>query len=63
MTYHARIYTHILFLYFVRLTPLREKWADIYTPIAEHMKLQIRYNPNRKCIEMKVIQNIKTFAV
>jgi len=36
-----------------RQTPLQKQWMDIYTPIVEHMKLQIRYNPKRKVIEIR----------
>ncbi|GAB5363229.1 hypothetical protein AAMO2058_000865800 [Amorphochlora amoebiformis] len=36
-----------------RYTPLRENWAKIYDPIAKHMKLQIKFNPKKRCVEMK----------
>eukprot|EP00468_Gymnochlora_sp_CCMP2014_P002832 CAMPEP_0167750672 /NCGR_PEP_ID=MMETSP0110_2-20121227/6124_1 /TAXON_ID=629695 /ORGANISM="Gymnochlora sp., Strain CCMP2014" /LENGTH=190 /DNA_ID=CAMNT_0007636025 /DNA_START=67 /DNA_END=639 /DNA_ORIENTATION=+ len=36
-----------------RYTPLRENWPKIYEPVAKHMKLQIRFNPKKKCVEMK----------
>ncbi|KAJ5071015.1 RNA-binding protein pno1 [Anaeramoeba ignava] len=36
-----------------RLTPLRNNWMEIYTPIVEQMKLQIRYNPNQRTVELK----------
>ncbi len=36
-----------------RITPLRNAWMDIYTPIAEHMKLQIRFNTFTKHIELQ----------
>ncbi len=37
-----------------RMTPLRTDWPNIMTPVVTHMKLQIRVNPEGRCIEMKV---------
>ncbi len=37
-----------------RYTPLRDQWMDIYTPVVEQMLLQIRFNPKRRCVELKV---------
>ena len=42
------------FLFDCRYTPLREQWMEIYTPIVEQMQLQIRFNPKRRCVEIKV---------
>lgn len=36
-----------------RYTPLRDQWMDIYTPVVEQMLLQIRFNPKRRCVELK----------
>ena len=36
-----------------RFTPLKTNWEDIYRPIVEHMKLQIRFNPKMKCVELR----------
>ncbi len=36
-----------------RMTPLRKNWEKIVTTIVENMKLQIRMNTKRKCVEMK----------
>lgn len=36
-----------------RLTPLREQWEQLMTPIVEYLKLQIRFNPKTRSIEMK----------
>eukprot|EP00455_Lapot_gusevi_P047908 TRINITY_DN6555_c0_g1_i1.p2 TRINITY_DN6555_c0_g1~~TRINITY_DN6555_c0_g1_i1.p2 ORF type:complete len:243 (+),score=77.10 TRINITY_DN6555_c0_g1_i1:112-840(+) len=36
-----------------RFTPLKENWMQIYEPIVEHMKLQIRFNPKRRAVELK----------
>eukprot|EP00388_Colpodella_angusta_P020694 GDKJ01051996.1.p1 GENE.GDKJ01051996.1~~GDKJ01051996.1.p1 ORF type:complete len:266 (-),score=74.26 GDKJ01051996.1:130-927(-) len=35
-----------------RYTPLRNHWMDLITPIVENLKLQIRMNQKRKCIEV-----------
>lgn len=37
-----------------RLTPLKSQWMEIYKPIVEYMKLQIRYNVKKRCIELRV---------
>lgn len=36
-----------------RLTPLRESWLKIYTPLVEHLKVQVRFNPKTRCVEMR----------
>lgn len=36
-----------------RYTPLRKQWNLIYQPIVEHMKLQIRFNPKMRVVELK----------
>eukprot|EP01123_Difflugia_compressa_P008946 TRINITY_DN2844_c0_g1_i1.p1 TRINITY_DN2844_c0_g1~~TRINITY_DN2844_c0_g1_i1.p1 ORF type:complete len:270 (+),score=70.91 TRINITY_DN2844_c0_g1_i1:73-810(+) len=36
-----------------RLHPLKQHWLDIYQPIVEHMKLQIRFNTTTKCVELR----------
>lgn len=36
-----------------RMTPLKNKWMDIYTPIVTHMKLQIRMNTQSRQVEIK----------
>lgn len=37
-----------------RYTPLKQHWMEIYQPIVEHMKLQIRFNPRKRCVELRV---------
>eukprot|EP00004_Rigifila_ramosa_P025956 TRINITY_DN7893_c0_g1_i1.p1 TRINITY_DN7893_c0_g1~~TRINITY_DN7893_c0_g1_i1.p1 ORF type:complete len:224 (-),score=59.70 TRINITY_DN7893_c0_g1_i1:12-638(-) len=36
-----------------RYTPLKQHWMEIYSPIVEHMQLQIRMNTHNRCIEIK----------
>jgi len=36
-----------------RYTPLKSHWMELYTPIVEHMKVQIRMNPKKRCVELK----------
>lgn len=36
-----------------RYTPLRDNWTEIFTPLVEQMKLQVRFNPKRRCVELK----------
>jgi len=40
-----------------RLTPLRNTWEKIVTTIVENMKLQIRMNTKRKCVELKTSEH------
>ena len=37
-----------------RLSPLRAEWLSLCAPIVEHMRLQIRYNTRRRCVELRV---------
>ena len=37
-----------------RYTPLKQQWQALYQPIVEHMKLQIRFNPKKRCVELRV---------
>jgi RNA-binding protein PNO1 len=36
-----------------RLTPLKRDWLDIHDPIVNHLKLQIRFNPRTRCVELR----------
>ena len=36
-----------------RYTPLRKEWMAIYTPIVEHLKLDVRMNPRNRSVEIK----------
>ena len=36
-----------------RYTPLRKSWPLIVTPLVEQLKLQVRFNPRSRCVEIK----------
>ena len=36
-----------------RYTPLRKEWMQIYTPIVQHLKLDVRMNPRNRSVEIK----------
>lgn len=37
-----------------RFTPLKENWMKIFSPIVDHLKLQIRLNLKTRNVELKV---------
>ncbi|KAL7677463.1 hypothetical protein ACOME3_003701 [Neoechinorhynchus agilis] len=37
-----------------RVTPLKEHWKELYTPVVEHLKLQLRYNFRGRRVELRV---------
>ncbi|KAK3866050.1 hypothetical protein Pcinc_028390 [Petrolisthes cinctipes] len=39
-----------------RHTPLKANWEKIYTPIVEHLKLQIRFNIKNRMVEIKTAE-------
>lgn len=36
-----------------RVTPLRNNWLKIYTPLVEQLKLQVRYNTKIRSVELR----------
>lgn len=38
-----------------RYTPMKENWMKIFTPVVEHLKLQIRFNVKSRTVEIRVI--------
>lgn len=36
-----------------RMNTIKSEWPQIYPPLVQHLKLQIRMNPSRKTIEMR----------
>ncbi|XP_071596317.1 RNA-binding protein PNO1 [Heliangelus exortis] len=45
-----------------RYTPLKENWMKIYTPIVEHLQLQIRFNLKTRNVEIKTCQETKDLS-
>lgn len=40
-----------------RLSPLKKDWMQLYTPIVEHLKLDVRMNPRNRCVELKTSEH------
>mmetsp|Transcript_15775 Transcript_15775/g.20768 ORF Transcript_15775/g.20768 Transcript_15775/m.20768 type:complete len:240 (+) Transcript_15775:88-807(+) len=36
-----------------RYTPLRKSWEKLIEPLTENLKLQVRFNPRTRCVEIK----------
>lgn len=36
-----------------RLTPLKNNWTTLCAPIVNNLKLNIRFNPSNRCVELK----------
>jgi len=36
-----------------RYTPLKKQWAHVIKPLTEKLKLQVRFNPRSRCVELK----------
>lgn len=45
-----------------RYTPLKENWLKIFTPIVEHLHLQIRFNLKSRNVEIKTCNDTKDIA-
>ncbi|XP_032523707.2 RNA-binding protein pno1 [Danaus plexippus] len=45
-----------------RYTPLRENWLKIFTPIVEHLLLQVRFNTKTRNVEIRVGPETKDIA-
>mmetsp|Transcript_27896 Transcript_27896/g.85162 ORF Transcript_27896/g.85162 Transcript_27896/m.85162 type:complete len:232 (+) Transcript_27896:217-912(+) len=46
-----------------RYTPLRKDWMQLYTPIVEQLKLDVRMNPRKRCVEIKTSQHTEDIDV
>ncbi|RKP18036.1 pre-rRNA-processing protein PNO1 [Rozella allomycis CSF55] len=40
-----------------RITPLRQNWLKIYEPLVDYMKLQVRMNVKRRCVELRTSED------
>ncbi|XP_066496408.1 RNA-binding protein PNO1 [Tiliqua scincoides] len=45
-----------------RYTPLKENWMKIFTPIVEHLQLQVRFNLKTRNVEIKTCKETKDIA-
>merc|ERR1719169_149093 len=36
-----------------RLTPLKNAWQELLDPLVQHLKLQVRMNTKRRCVEIR----------
>lgn len=45
-----------------RYTPLKENWLKIFTPIVEHLQLQVRFNLKTRNVEIKTCEETKDIA-
>ncbi|XP_041977003.1 RNA-binding protein pno1 [Aricia agestis] len=45
-----------------RYTPLRENWLKIFTPIVEHLLLQVRFNTKTRNVEIRMGPETKDIA-
>lgn len=45
-----------------RYTPLKENWLKIFTPIVEHLQLQVRFNLKSRNVEIKTCDETKDIA-
>ncbi|KOB69645.1 RNA-binding protein pno1 [Operophtera brumata] len=45
-----------------KYTPLKENWLKIFTPIVEHLLLQVRFNTKTRNVEIKVGTETKDIA-
>lgn len=40
-----------------RITPLKNAWAELLDPLVQHLKLQVRMNTKRKCVEIRASEH------
>ncbi|XP_019404696.1 PREDICTED: RNA-binding protein PNO1 [Crocodylus porosus] len=45
-----------------RYTPLKENWMKIFTPVVEHLQLQIRFNLKTRNVEIKTCKETKDLS-
>lgn len=42
-----------------RKTPLKQNWLKIFTPVVEHLNLQMRFNVDSSCVEIRTYEGTK----
>jgi len=40
-----------------RLSPLKKDWMQLYTPVVEHLKLDVRMNTRNRCVELRTSEH------
>lgn len=45
-----------------RYTPLKENWLKIFTPVVEHLQLQIRFNLKTRNVEIRACKDTPDIA-
>jgi len=45
-----------------RYTPLKQNWEKLYTPIVEHLKLQVRFNVKSRNVEIRTCEETKNIG-
>lgn len=45
-----------------RYSPLKENWLKIFTPIVEHLELQIRFNLKTRNVEIRTCEQTKDIS-
>lgn len=45
-----------------RYSPLKENWLKIFTPIVEHLQLQIRFNLKTRNVEIRICEDTKDIS-
>merc|ERR550537_1772842 len=45
-----------------RMTPLKSSWAELLDPLVQHLKLQVRMNTKRRCVEIRSSEHTPDIA-
>lgn len=45
-----------------RYSPLKENWLKIFTPVVEHLHLQIRFNLKSRCVEIRTCKETEEIS-
>ena len=58
-----KVDTRKIFVPNYRLTPLKNNWLKIFSPLVEHLKLQVRFNNRSKTVEIRPSPTTEDIAV